>query len=156
MRPAQFPPDPTTASSTNPAANKRRRIEAANATLRKPFRSPLVSRRQQQPTPGHGTETGGEGSPTVNRTSHALTPARSGGGRPPLLPADGGKDGRKKGGGDEKDESEREKGEEEDHVGEEKEEEIEELEFTMLMMLKSLNIDPDVLGYDAVEERWRD
>lgn len=28
--------------------------------------------------------------------------------------------------------------------------------FTMLMMLKSLNIDPDVLGYDAVEDKWRD
>lgn len=26
----------------------------------------------------------------------------------------------------------------------------------MLMMLKSLNIDPDVLGYDAVEDKWRD
>ncbi|KAL2129145.1 hypothetical protein VTI74DRAFT_8180 [Chaetomium olivicolor] len=28
--------------------------------------------------------------------------------------------------------------------------------FTMLTMLKSLNIDPDVLGYDPVEEKWRD
>jgi len=26
----------------------------------------------------------------------------------------------------------------------------------MLMMLKSLNIDPDVLGYDPVEDKWRD
>ncbi|KAK0734399.1 hypothetical protein B0T26DRAFT_808878 [Lasiosphaeria miniovina] len=29
-------------------------------------------------------------------------------------------------------------------------------DFTMLMMLKSLNIDPNVLGYDAVEDKWRD
>jgi hypothetical protein len=29
-------------------------------------------------------------------------------------------------------------------------------EFTMLMMLKSLNIDPHVLGYDPVEDKWED
>jgi Swi5-dependent recombination DNA repair protein 1 len=28
--------------------------------------------------------------------------------------------------------------------------------FTMLMMLKSLNIDPDILGYDPAEDKWRD
>ena len=28
--------------------------------------------------------------------------------------------------------------------------------FTMLMMLRSLNIDPDILGYDATEDKWQD
>ncbi|KAK3336455.1 hypothetical protein B0T19DRAFT_437217 [Cercophora scortea] len=28
--------------------------------------------------------------------------------------------------------------------------------FTMVMMFKSLNIDPDVLGYDAAEDKWRE
>lgn len=58
---------------TPSAANKRRRIEAANATLRKPFRSPLVSR-QQQGTSGVGGGTDAQGSPAVNRTSHAGKP----------------------------------------------------------------------------------
>ncbi|KAK4105617.1 hypothetical protein N658DRAFT_483068 [Parathielavia hyrcaniae] len=40
--------------------------------------------------------------------------------------------------------------------GNEDEEDGEETEFTMLAMLKSLNIDPDVVGYDPVEDRWRD
>ncbi|KAK4040060.1 hypothetical protein C8A01DRAFT_35932 [Parachaetomium inaequale] len=39
---------------------------------------------------------------------------------------------------------------------EEEQEESEESEFTMVMMLKSLNIEPDVLGYDPVEDKWRD
>jgi hypothetical protein len=29
-------------------------------------------------------------------------------------------------------------------------------EFTMHMMLKSLNIDPEVVGYDPVEDTWAD
>lgn len=29
-------------------------------------------------------------------------------------------------------------------------------EFTMMMMLKSLNIEPEVLGYDPVEDKWLD
>ncbi|KAL2257184.1 hypothetical protein VTK26DRAFT_545 [Humicola hyalothermophila] len=47
-------------------------------------------------------------------------------------------------------------GEDDKEGGGEKEEGNEESGFTMLMMLKSLNIDPDVLGYDPVEERWKD
>ncbi|KAB5549659.1 hypothetical protein GE09DRAFT_1060096 [Coniochaeta sp. 2T2.1] len=41
---------------------------------------------------------------------------------------------------------------------EEKEEveESEERDFTMHMMLKSLNIDPKTIGYDAAEDKWRD
>ncbi|KAK0630165.1 hypothetical protein B0T17DRAFT_635961 [Bombardia bombarda] len=40
--------------------------------------------------------------------------------------------------------------------GREAEEDGEESDFTMLMMLKSLNIDPDILGYDPVEDKWRE
>ncbi|AEO53620.1 hypothetical protein MYCTH_2295193 [Thermothelomyces thermophilus ATCC 42464] len=47
-----------------PAA-KRRRIEEANATLRKPFRSPLISRRDGNP-PGSESQ---QNSPSVNRGS---------------------------------------------------------------------------------------
>ncbi|KAH6650602.1 hypothetical protein F5144DRAFT_637654 [Chaetomium tenue] len=39
---------------------------------------------------------------------------------------------------------------------EEEEEESGESEFTMMMMLKSLNIEPEVLGYDPVEDKWLD
>ncbi|KAJ4297271.1 hypothetical protein N0V88_004189 [Collariella sp. IMI 366227] len=50
---------------------------------------------------------------------------------------------------------------EEVREGDEDEEEGEvedngEEEFTMLMMLKSLNIDLEILGYDPVEDKWRD
>ncbi|KAH6853898.1 hypothetical protein B0I37DRAFT_440986 [Chaetomium sp. MPI-CAGE-AT-0009] len=52
------------------------------------------------------------------------------------------------------------RGWEEDRDAEEEEEEEEEesgeTEFTMMMMLKSLNIEPEVLGYDPVEDKWRD
>ena len=29
-------------------------------------------------------------------------------------------------------------------------------DFTMHMMLKSLNIDPKTIGYDPAEDKWRD
>ncbi|KXX76706.1 Swi5-dependent recombination DNA repair protein 1, partial [Madurella mycetomatis] len=44
---------------------------------------------------------------------------------------------------------------EEDGAGLEDEEEGD-VGFTMLMMLKSLNIEPEVLGYDPVEDKWKD
>ncbi|KAL2125074.1 hypothetical protein VTJ04DRAFT_1439 [Mycothermus thermophilus] len=56
--------------------------------------------------------------------------------------------------GDNGEESVREDGGDENEAEEEEGEE--ESEFTILMMLRSLNIDPDVLGYDAVEGRWLD
>ncbi len=68
-QPPTMPPQ-TPTPSTNPAT-KRRRIEAANATLRKPFRSPLVARQQQASGTGAGTGAGGEGSPTVTRSTAA-------------------------------------------------------------------------------------
>ncbi|KAB5578689.1 hypothetical protein GE09DRAFT_558351 [Coniochaeta sp. 2T2.1] len=44
-----------------------------------------------------------------------------------------------------------------EEVEEEREaEESEERDFTMHMMLKSLNIDPKTVGYDPVEDKWRD
>ncbi|KAK3382884.1 hypothetical protein B0T24DRAFT_661490 [Lasiosphaeria ovina] len=46
--------------------------------------------------------------------------------------------------------------EEGDGGGGKEESEGEESDFTMLMMLKSLNIDPNALGYDAAEDKWRD
>ena len=61
---------------------KRRRIEAANATLRKPFRSPLVNRQPQDNKPGpDGAQ---QNSPSINRdsaapdkaTPHTPAPAR--------------------------------------------------------------------------------
>ncbi|KAL2141496.1 hypothetical protein VTI28DRAFT_2370 [Corynascus sepedonium] len=68
-----------------PAA-KRRRIEAANATLRKPFRSPMLSRKDDQP----GSESK-HNSPTITQESPATkvapqtptTPAPARGYRPP-------------------------------------------------------------------------
>ncbi|KAL2184092.1 hypothetical protein L209DRAFT_781721 [Thermothelomyces heterothallicus CBS 203.75] len=45
---------------------------------------------------------------------------------------------------------------EEEKTRDEEEEEEDAESFTMAMMLKSLNIEPDVLGYDPVEEKWRD
>ncbi|CAK7205921.1 hypothetical protein SEUCBS139899_008701 [Sporothrix eucalyptigena] len=39
---------------------------------------------------------------------------------------------------------------------EEKEEEDDTQEFTMAMMLASLHVDPNLLGYDEAEERWKD
>ncbi|KAL2271249.1 hypothetical protein VTJ83DRAFT_620 [Remersonia thermophila] len=65
-------------------------------------------------------------------------------------------DGQERGG--ERDEDGEERDEEEDDEEETKREEEEEEgeEFTMAMMLKSLNIDPDVLGWDAGEGKWRD
>ncbi|KAK3694606.1 hypothetical protein B0T22DRAFT_373661 [Podospora appendiculata] len=47
-------------------------------------------------------------------------------------------------------------GGEESGNGCEEEEEGDDEGFTMVMMLKSLNIDPDVLGYDAAEDKWRE
>ncbi|GAB1310535.1 Swi5-dependent recombination DNA repair protein 1 [Madurella fahalii] len=79
-----------------PAA-KRRRVEAANATLRKPFRSPLISRRQQsqvQSSPGFSPEkiqNSPNGGGVASRASAAAsaagvrtpaTPAHAGGPRP--------------------------------------------------------------------------
>ncbi|KAL2156920.1 hypothetical protein VTH06DRAFT_2320 [Thermothelomyces fergusii] len=52
-----------------------------------------------------------------------------------------------------------EEGREGSYEGEEEEEvkeEDAESEFTMAVMLKSLNIEPDVLGYDPIEDKWRD
>jgi Swi5-dependent recombination DNA repair protein 1 len=54
-----------------PAA-KRRRVEAANATLRKPFRSPLISRPQSSGPAEEVTAT-----PTSTRSSQLVTPART-------------------------------------------------------------------------------
>lgn len=55
-------------TSGGPAA-KRRRVEAANATLRKPFRSPLISRQQNPPTPDGSAQA----SPSANRASTSST-----------------------------------------------------------------------------------
>ncbi|KAK3330097.1 hypothetical protein B0H66DRAFT_597646 [Apodospora peruviana] len=59
---------------------------------------------------------------------------------------------------DERGENEREQDEEQQRQleGEEVEEQDkgEEMGFTMLMMLKSLNIEPDVLGWDPLEDKW--
>ncbi|KAK4193302.1 hypothetical protein QBC35DRAFT_481171 [Podospora australis] len=58
---------------------------------------------------------------------------------------------------DEDDEGDAERygdGEEGDKSEEEEEDEAE--GFTMLMMLKSLNIEPEVLGYDPEEDKWVD
>ncbi|PCG97952.1 Tetratricopeptide-like helical [Penicillium occitanis (nom. inval.)] len=63
------------------------------------------------------------------------------------------------GGDGEEDDGEREKGDdgfddyEEERSGE-KEGDEEEM-FTMDMMLKSLNIEPDIIGFDIVEKRWK-
>ncbi|KAL2023257.1 hypothetical protein VTK56DRAFT_3380 [Thermocarpiscus australiensis] len=59
-------------------------------------------------------------------------------------------------GGEEEEGEEREDDRGDDEGEEAEEEESEQSGFTMLMMLKSLNIDPDVLGYDPVEDKWRD
>ncbi|KAK4144359.1 uncharacterized protein C8A04DRAFT_27813 [Dichotomopilus funicola] len=47
-------------------------------------------------------------------------------------------------------------GDEDKGQGEEVDEETEESEFTMTMMLESLNIEPSILGYDPVEDKWKD
>ncbi|KAK4231194.1 hypothetical protein QBC38DRAFT_467097 [Podospora fimiseda] len=50
----------------------------------------------------------------------------------------------------------RDEDEDGDGDGDGDKDEEEEEGFTMLMMLKSLNIEPEVLGWDAVEDKWVD
>ncbi|KAK4197844.1 hypothetical protein QBC40DRAFT_284700 [Triangularia verruculosa] len=47
-------------------------------------------------------------------------------------------------------------GEDCEHQGQKEEEGDDAEGFTMLMMLKSLNIEPEVLGWDPGEEKWKD
>ncbi|OIW24004.1 hypothetical protein CONLIGDRAFT_674153 [Coniochaeta ligniaria NRRL 30616] len=54
------------------------------------------------------------------------------------------------------DEREELEGLEEVQESEDGPEQSEERDFTMHMMLKSLNIDPKIIGYDPVEDKWRD
>ena len=51
---------------------KRRRLDTANATLRKPFRSPMINRQQNKSV----SDTGAQSSPSINQTSAAgiITP----------------------------------------------------------------------------------
>ncbi|KAK0730365.1 hypothetical protein B0H67DRAFT_638879 [Lasiosphaeris hirsuta] len=55
------------------------------------------------------------------------------------------------GSGDQRDDHIEERGDEESEEGVDKES-----GFTMLMMMQSLNIDPVILGYDPVEDKWQD
>ncbi|KAH8905897.1 hypothetical protein BR93DRAFT_928473 [Coniochaeta sp. PMI_546] len=58
--------------------------------------------------------------------------------------------------GEETDEREELEGMEEVQESQDESEQSEERDFTMHMMLQSLNIDPKVIGYDLVEDKWRD
>lgn len=57
---------------------------------------------------------------------------------------------------DEEHEAKEGEGDEEGREGQGKEGEGNEEGFTMLMMLRSLNIEPEVLGWDEGEEKWKD